>query len=147
MIAASIPTLGPVFKQVKTEAYTKAAITNISTNSSGRFKEDASGRPFGSEDAQIQLEKNFAHALGIQMSGLGNTTEISGGGVTSKGRSRFGIGNGGGNGGGMPMPMPLSKIKTTTKTDIKVESAASSATSPAYTFYKGEDDVESLLDR
>jgi hypothetical protein len=123
MIAAAIPTLGPIYKHLRSRSTSKLS----AGSSSGSQYGTASRQSSGADNAQIQ--KNLAHALGIEMPGLGNTVTICAGGnerLTTKSHSRESV-------------MQLSSIKATRSTDVKVESA------PAYTFYSGDEDVERLF--
>lgn len=125
MIAAAIPTLGPILKHIRTKSTSKFSSAN-SSNAMGVSGNDMSSRHL-SQDS-IQIQKTLAHALGIHMPGLGNTVTITAGNkerLTSK-DSRESV-------------MPLSQIKTTTKTDVRVESV------PGYAFNNNEEDVERLF--
>jgi hypothetical protein len=124
MIAAAIPTLGPIYKHLRFRSTSKFS---AGSSSMGSQYGTASRQSSGADNAQIQ--KNLAHALGIEMPGLGNTVTICAGGkerLTDKINSRESV-------------MQLSSIKATRSTDVKVESA------PAYTFYSGDEDVERLF--
>ena len=121
MIAASIPTLGPIFKHYR--ARTSSKLSAVSNNSSY----GTASRRSSSAD-KVKIQKNLAHALGIEMPGLGNTVTICAGGTErlNMKSSRESV-------------VQLSSIKATRSTDVKVESA------PAYTFYSGDEDVERLF--
>ena len=121
MIAAAIPTLGPIFKHFQSRQESKLSASN-STGS--HF--NSSRRDSGAD--KVQIQKNLAHALGIEMPGLGNTVTIVAGN-NDRLKSKY----------SRDSVMPLSTIKATTSTDVKVESA------PAYTFYSGDEDVERLF--
>jgi hypothetical protein len=124
MIAATIPTLGPIYKYLRSgpDGKLSAGSSSVSVSQYGQ------GSRRGSGTDKMQIQKNLAHALGIEMPGLGNTVTICAGDhqrVKDKG-SRESV-------------MQLSSIKATRSTDVKVESA------PAYTFYSGDEDVERLF--
>lgn len=120
MIAAAIPTLGPIFKHFSSRHESKLT---ASQTSGSNFT--SSRRESGAD--KVQIQKNLAHALGIEMPGLGNTVTIVAGKDRIKPKhSRESV-------------MPLSTIKATRHTDVKVE------TVPAYNFYSGDEDVERLL--
>jgi hypothetical protein len=122
MIAASIPTLGPIIKHYR--ARTSSKLSAVSNNS---LSYGTGSRRSSSAD-KVQIQKNLAHALGIEMPGLGNTVTICAGGTErlNMKASRESV-------------LQLSSIKATRSTDVKVESA------PAYTFYSGDEDVERLF--
>lgn len=122
LIAASIPTLGPIFKHFHSRHSSK--LSAVSNNS---LSYGTASRQSSSAD-KIQIQKNLAHALGIEMPGLGNTVTICAGGTERMNMkaSRESV-------------LQLSSIKATRSTDVKVESA------PAYTFYSGDEDIERLF--
>jgi hypothetical protein len=122
LIAASIPTLGPIFKHYRSQHSSKLSAVSNHSLSYG------TGSRRSSSADKVQIQKNLAHALGIEMPGLGNTVSISAGGTErlNMKSSRESV-------------MQLSSIKATRSTDVKVESA------PAYTFYSGDEDVERLF--
>lgn len=125
MIATAVPTLGPIFKHIRSKSVSKLS----AGSSDGSQYGPGSRRGSAAEKGQIQ--KNLAHALGIEMPGLGNTVTISTG-KNERSRSMA-------KGGSRESVMQLSSIKATRSTDVKVESA------PAYTFYSGDEDVERLF--
>ena len=122
LIAASIPTLGPIFKHYRSRTNSK-----FSAGSNGSLSYGTSSRQDSNAD-KVQIQKNLAHALGIEMPGLGNTVVICAGGKDRLNTK-----------GSQESVMQLSNIKATRSTDVKVESA------PAYTFYSGDEDVERLF--
>lgn len=127
LIAAAIPTLGPIFKHFRSRSDTKLSAGGSSSNLSYGT---ASRRDSAAD--KVQIQKNLAHALGIEMPGLGNTVTIcagGGGGGTERLNTKS----------SRESVMQLSSIKATRSTDVKVESA------PAYTFYSGDEDVERLF--
>jgi hypothetical protein len=121
MIAAAVPTLGPIVKHFsKSSKFSTYGSTGMSYGTASRQDSAA-------DNAQIQ--KNLAHALGIEMPGLGNTVTICAGSTDRTNNNKS----------GRESVMQLSSIKATRSTDVKVESA------PAYTFYSGDEDVERLF--
>lgn len=125
MIAAAIPTLGPIFKHVRFGS-------TLSAHSSTGLSYGTVSRRNSSAD-KVQIQKNLAHALGIEMPGLGNSVTIC------AGPDHFN------NKGSRDSVLQLSSIKATRSTNVQVESA------PAYTFYHGDkeyagdEDVERLF--
>lgn len=121
MIAAAIPTLGPIYKHIRSKS-----ISKLSAGSSNASQYGGVSRQDSAAD-KVQIQKNLAHALGIEMPGLGNTVTICAGNERLKSK------------GSRESVMQLSSIKAIRSTDVKVESA------PAYTFYSGDEDVERLF--
>lgn len=130
MIAAAIPTLGPLLKHVRSKSNSRF----LSGNSSNAMGISGTDSRHSSQDS-IQIQKTLAHALGIHMPGLGNTVTITAG-PNPKERSASRLSSK----SSRDSVMPLSSIKTTTKTDVKVESVV-----PGYAFHNGEEDVERLF--
>jgi hypothetical protein len=123
LIAAAIPTLGPIFKYARSRSTTNLSAGSSSSNSVSYGT--ASRRDYSTD--RVQIQKNLAHALGIEMPGLGNTVTICAGSARSNTKNN------------RDSVMQLSSINATRSTDVRVESA------PAYTFYSGDEDVERLF--
>lgn len=134
MIAAAIPTFGPVFKRVRFAEPITGKGSSVPSSKSSSPKHSTHKWNW-EEDAQIK--QNFSHALGIEMPGLGNTVMITAGGGQRSPRvsRRDSLGS---------IQLKTFDTKPTVRTDVKVDSVPARPP-PAYTFYNDDEDVEKLL--
>jgi hypothetical protein len=121
LFAAAIPTLGPIFKHIRLRSGSKLS---AGSSSSVNYNTDSHQ---SSVVNKIQIQKNLAHALGIEMPGLGNSVTICAGSERPNTKNNRDI------------VMQLSSINTIRSTDVRVESTS------AYAFYSGDEDLERLF--
>lgn len=119
MMAAAIPTLGPVVKHARSEDYRQKNASTDDFGNCGKF-----GKSRLSEDCD-QIQANLAHVLGIEMPGLGNEVTIIAGINRSQAKE------------GRHSVVPLSKFKAARATEVKFGSVATSSTE--------EEDAEKLI--